>query len=223
MLKRYFILVLCLCFSVFPAFAEDWDANDDLEQNEALFNELFSDYDETDKDITEVKKFDDIIEKTAEMIKKSGATAPLSPELQAELKPEEEPELPPIEGELFIGIVKDSFSISKNMVGRPACTFSVMLRSEMNRKIKILGINLLYLYTTFAFTFTNVAEKSTQEHFIRTSGDICYHLNDLPDIEVNKCLIYAASRNECATRIKWDTGMISTDTSEKRADKLRLY
>jgi len=217
MLKKLILVVFCFVCTF--AYAEEQDVIDEIAQDEALFDELFSDYDSSEKDITKAVDFDDAISKTADAIKKSGATKPLPVELEPK---EEEPELPAIDGDIFVGIVNGSFNISKDMFGRPACTFSVMLRSELNRTIKQLAFYLVYKYTSFAFVFSNVEQNSTHENFIRTSGDICYHLNDLPDIEVNRCLIYAASKKECAPRMKWDTGMVSTDTSEERAYRLYL-
>lgn len=170
---------------------------DEVDNDEALFDELFSDYSETDRDITKVKNFDDALDQTANIIQNA------TPEVIQPPEPKKE-KLPPVEGELLIGVTNGTFRITKNALGEPACSFSVTLKSTLNRNIHTLALNLIYPYRTFAFIFTNVPENGSQEKFIRTSGDICYNLVGVPDIDINKCRIWATDSKECAARLRWD-------------------
>lgn len=170
---------------------------DEVDNDEALFDELFNDYSETDRDITKVKNFDDALDQTANIIQNA------TPEVIQAPEPKKE-KLPPVEGELLIGVTNGTFRITKNALGEPACSFSVTLKSTLNRNIHTLALNLVYPYRTFAFIFTNIPENGSQEKFIRTSGDICYNLVGVPDIDINKCRIWATDSKECAARLRWD-------------------
>lgn len=178
------------------------DSVADSDEDEELFNDMFSDYSETDKDVTKVKKFDDVIDQAGEILKKIDTKS-------------EEPDdnankgLPPISGDLFVGITKGSFQTYSTLRGTAACSFSVTLKSTLNRDIKSMGFYLVYPKRTFAFMYLDMKANTVQTHTIRTSGDICYNLVGIPDINIHKCRIYGASSKECSTRLKWSDNISS--------------
>lgn len=167
---------------------------DETDANEALFNEIFSDYPETDRDVTKIKTFDDAMDKASEFIKVLEDVSN---------HPPADEELPPLDGDIEIGISRGSFNVYKNDIGRPECTFYVTLKSNLNRQIKTLGINLLYPFTRFAFIFRNVPPHGSQEQPMRTIGYSCYQMDEIPDLDVNSCKIRTASGKECIQRLKW--------------------
>ncbi|MBO5037882.1 MAG: hypothetical protein J6C85_00280 [Alphaproteobacteria bacterium] len=169
---------------------------DEVDEDEALFNEMFSDYSETERDITKVKTFNDAMDRAADLIGQTDTTAPL---------PEEQKALPPLEGDMSIGLLDGSFKIFRDMSGQTSCSFSVILKSDMNRVLKQMGLNLFYKQRTFAFLFRDVPAYGTQIRSITTRGDICYTLAGEPDIGIHLCKIYGptAPGNECVRRLKW--------------------
>lgn len=178
---------------------------DETDKNEALFNEMFGDHPEIREDAENTGNFENTAQKAAERIKQTGATAP-SVSADGILKP--------LNGDMFIGVSKGSFKVFQDMTGRTNCTFGVTLKSNLDRELKTMGLQLVYPHRVFAFIFRNVAEKGSQERFITTTGDICYNLAGVPDIEVNLCRIKNAADNECAKRIKWSNDLESPDPSK---------
>lgn len=188
-----------------PAYLEDETA-----KSEELFNELFSDYPETERDITKVKNFDDSLDEVAGVIKKT------NPNITNPIQREQEKNTP-INGDLQIGITRNSFGISKNALGKPACFFSVTMKSNLNKDIRIIGLYLVYPHRTFAFAFKDIKAGKSQEHRIKTSGDICYNLTGVPDINISKCKIYGVSGSECVKRMKWSEDIEASEESEENS------
>lgn len=178
---------------------------DETDKNEALFNEMFGDHPEIREDAENTGNFENTAQKAAERIKQTGATAP-SVSADGILKP--------LNGDMLIGVSKGSFKVFQDMTGRTNCTFGVTLKYNLDRELKTMGLQLVYPHRVFAFIFRNVAEKGSQERFITTTGDICYNLAGVPDIEVNLCRIKNAADNECAKRIKWSNDLESPDPSK---------
>lgn len=178
---------------------------DETDKNEALFNEMFGDHPEIREDAENTGNFENTAQKAAERIKQTGATAS-SVSADGILKP--------LNGDMLIGVSKGSFKVFQDMTGRTNCTFGVTLKSNLDRELKTMGLQLVYPHRVFAFIFRNVAEKGSQERFITTTGDICYNLAGVPDIEVNLCRIKNAADNECAKRIKWSNDLESPDPSK---------
>ncbi len=174
-----------------PVYMEDETA-----KSEELFNELFSDYSETERDITKVKTFDDSLDQVVGTIKTT------NPNITKPIQEEQEKNIP-IDGDLQIGITRNSFGIFKNALGEVACSFSVTMKSNLNKNIRIIGLYLVYPHRTFAFAFKGIDAGGSQEHRIKTSGNICYNLTGVPDINISKCKIFGASGSECAKRMKW--------------------
>ncbi len=166
----------------------------EADKDEELFNELFSDFPEEERDITKVKTFDDAISRAAEQIKKNNLT---------EKTVDKEPELPPLTGDMVIGITKNSFKIFRDISGRTKCTFSVTLKSTLNREIRLMGLNLVFPHRTFAYIFRKVPAEGSQQHTVTTMGDICYNIADAPDIKIHSCKIRGVMGSECARRISW--------------------
>lgn len=183
--------------------------DDEGDDEEEVFNELFSDHEETERDITKMKTFNDVLDVSAELLKQKGVTEP-----EEETAPQEP--VTPLEGELQIGISTGSFRIYKNTFGKSSCLFGVTVKSTFNKKIKTMAVNLIYPMRNFAFVFRNIPENGSEERFIRTSGDICYNINGAPDIYINKCKIYGADGTECAERIKWVEDIVPPDTKERK-------
>ena len=200
-IKNIFCISAFLCCLALPCYAQVLDDSVAEDSDEELFNEMFSDYSETEKDVTKAEKFDDIMEQAGSLIKQA----------KIKVKKEEAGEestvdntLPPVEGELYIGVAKGSFKTYTDLRGKAACSFDVVLKSTLNRNIKTLGLHLSYPKRTFAFMFFELKEGAIQKQTIRTSGDICYNLTGVPDINIHKCKIYGAPNKECAQRMKWD-------------------
>lgn len=169
---------------------------DEVDEDEALFNEMFSDYSETERDITKVKTFNDAMDRAADLIGQANTPTSLA---------EEQKDLPPLEGDMSIGLLDGSFRVFKDISGQTSCSFSVMLKSDMNRTLKAMGLYLLYKQRTFAFLFRDVPAYGSQIRGITTKGDICYTLAGEPDIGIHLCKIYGptAPGNECVRRLKW--------------------
>jgi hypothetical protein len=195
---RRFLYVFLICFALIipQGYAQILD-DETVGDDEELFNEMFSDYSETEKDVTKAQDFGDIIERAGDILKKSEESKATSSQAQND-------NLPPIDGDLSIGITKGSFKTYAGFHGETTCSFGVTLKSTLNLDIKHLGLYLTYPKRTFAFMFFDVKANSEQEHFIETTGDICYNLTGVPDIEIHKCKIYGASNQECSQRLKWD-------------------
>ncbi len=165
-----------------------------IDSSEALFEEMFSDFPETEKDITKINTFDDAVDVMSQGIKKSDTANSL-------LQPEA---ITPLRGEMLIGIQKNSFKIFRDMSGRSRCSFSVALKSDLEKDIKVLAVNLVYSQKVFAFVFKDVPSKQTQLRHITTGGDICYKMAGItPDINIHKCKIRATLAADCIKHIKW--------------------
>lgn len=172
----------------------------DVDESEAMFNDLFSDHDIYEREPDKIKTFDDAVQSTADSLKKSSEIT--NPTLVR-------PNMEPISGDLFIGVSKGSFKIFQGAMGQIKCSFGVTLRSELNKELKTLGLRLIYPRRAFAFVFKKVPSNGATEHLITTTGNICYTLSGVPDIEVNLCRIPNTLNSECAKRIKWDANIES--------------
>lgn len=211
-----FVAVAQILDDDMPASSGNSSVSSEADNDEALFNELFSDYSETDRDITKIKDFNDALDQTANIIQNADPQIAQTPEVEKE-------KLPPVEGDLLIGVTNGTFRITKNALGEPACSFSITLKSTLNRKIRTIALNLVYPYRTFAFIFTNIPENGSQEKFIRTSGDICYNLVGVPDIDINKCRIWATDSKECAARMKWDDNLKVPENPDPQRKYMLTY
>jgi len=211
-----FVAVAQILDDDMPASSGNSSVSSEADNDEALFNELFSDYSETDRDITKIKDFNDALDQTANIIQNADPQIAQTPEVEKE-------KLPPVEGDLLIGVTNGTFRITKNALGEPACSFSITLKSTLNRKIRTIALNLVYPYRTFAFIFTNIPENGSQEKFIRTSGDICYNLVGVPDIDINKCRIWATDSKECAARMKWDENLKVPENPDPQRKYMLTY
>lgn len=176
---------------------DDFPSNQNTTDNsDALFGEIFDDFSETEKDITKVKTFDEAVDVFAEEIKKN---------TPADNTPVQESfQITPLKGEMFIGIQKNSFRIFRDMSGQSRCSFSVTLKSDLEKDIKLLALNLVYTKKVFAFVFKDVPAGKMQLRHITTGGDICYRMAGIvPDINIHKCKIRATLAKDCAEHIKW--------------------
>lgn len=207
-LVTLFILATSFSNVIYAQILEDED-NSIFEQNQptnktveddALFDELFSDFPDTEKDITQVKTFDDVVSRASAQVKTQNnddsSSFVMSPQ-----------QLPPLTGDMYIGITKNSFKVFKDMAGRTKCKFSVTLKSNLDRSIKIMGLSLVYPKTSFAFIFKEVPANGKQVHYITTTDNICYTIAGVPDIDIHKCKIRGATGEECAQRLKWSDDM----------------
>ncbi len=163
-------------------------------EDDALFDEMFSEFSDTEKDVTKVKTFDDAIERLSQEVKKDSATeeSPLQPV-----------PVTPLKGEMFVGIQKGSFKIFRDMGGRSRCSFNVVLKSELDKDIKAMALNLVYSKRVFAFVFKDVPAKQAQMRRITTAGDICYNMAGAPDISIHICKIKGTLASDCINHIKW--------------------
>ena len=89
------------------------------------------------------------------------------------------------------------------MSGRTRCAFDVVLKSELEKNIKTMGLNLVYPNRAFAFIFRDVPSNDKQIRHITTSGDICYTMSNTPDIYINLCKIRETLASDCIKHIKW--------------------
>ncbi len=195
------LIVFLLCFAlVFSASAqllddEEQRENTTLDASDELFEEMFSDFSETEKDITKVKTFDDAIDKISEELKKR------------ELPAVEEPEvvkITPLQGIMYVGIQKNSFKIFQDMSGRTKCSFAVALKPDIDKDIKLLAFNLIYSKKVFSFIFKDANAKKTHVRRITTSGEICYSMAGIvPDIGVHICKIKGTLASDCIKHMKW--------------------
>ncbi len=168
-------------------------------EDDILFDEMFSEYTDEEKDVTLEKSFNDIISQSSETFKNND-----------KLKNKKE-DFTPLTGDLLVGVTKGSFKTFSDIGGRIACSFGVTLKSNVDKDIKTIGIQLLFSNRTFAFIFKNIAAGKTVEHFITTRGDICYNMAEIPNIEVNICKIVRTSNGECAKKLKYDSSLESPD------------
>lgn len=166
--------------------------------SEELFNEMFSDHDISEREPDRIENFDSAVENTAKALQKSNA---IDNAVQA--RPVQEP----ITGDLKIGVVQGSFKVFQNYSGKTQCSFDVVLKSEINRDIKSMGVRLIYPHRAFAFVFRKVPAQTSQVRSITTSGNICYTFGGVPDMEVNLCRIVNTIDSECAKRLKWDNNL----------------
>ena len=216
-LSKISLILLCWACFVNGAYAQILDDDvgstqnniilDDSEDEEEIFNELFGEHEEIERDITKVKNFNDVLDASVDLLKQQGADEPMEETTEPVI---------PLEGDLQIGITNGSFSIYKDPIGRSACKFSVTLNSTLNKPIKVIALNLIYPMRRFSFVFRDVPAGKAQERFIRTSGDICYNIKGVPDISVNKCRIFTASGMECAERIRWTDNITAPDSKQRR-------
>ena len=119
---------------------------------------------------------------------------------------EDTTETRPLDNDIHLSIVGGSFRIFKNIAGKMQCHFSVKLKSEIDRDIKVIGLSLAYPKRSFAFIFRNIPPQGELVQGITTRGDICYNLSGAPDINVNKCKIKDTKDEDCVSHIKWDDG-----------------
>ena len=201
-------LALMLANPVKAQMLEDESYTEDSSKYDELFSEM---YDESKNEEQENKTdVQSSLEKIARSVSvKIGENKPKETDLK-----DEQPELPPIDGGMEIGISKGSFKIFQDVIGRTTCTFGVTLKSNLNRNIRNVSLRLVYPQRTFAFIFKNVKPGEAIEKYIKTWGDVCYNLSGVPNIDINRCRIFASREDECAKRIKWDAEIISPDPSK---------
>lgn len=201
-------LALMLANPVKAQMLEDESYTEDSSKYDELFSEM---YDESKNEEQENKTdVQSSLEKIARSVSvKVGENKPKETDLK-----DEQPELPPIDGGMEIGISKGSFKIFQDVIGRTTCTFGVTLKSNLNRNIRNVSLRLVYPQRTFAFIFKNVKPGEAIEKYIKTWGDVCYNLSGVPNIDINRCRIFASREDECAKRIKWDAEIISPDPSK---------
>ena len=211
----FFLLAALLLSSPSHAQMLDDDMEEVSEENkenhEVLFEEMFSDYKESIETDNKPKgKIEELATDLADHMKKVKI---IDPSLKAKEKLAEERNKP-TEGELYIGVSKGSFKLFKDLTGKTNCAFGVTLKSTLNKDIKNFSLRLVYPHRTFAFIYRNIKAGEADERFITTSGDICYNLTGVPDIDINRCRIYGAETNECAKRLIWDEKIESPDMSK---------
>lgn len=193
-----FFCLICIITSATAQILDDSDKQDETSKDEALFDELFSEYSEEERDVTKVKTFGDAMDNIAQSINKKE----IEKETQLAKK-----DLPPLEGNILIGITKNSFSIYQNAFNEPACKFTVTVKSNLNRDINLMAMNLIFTKGAFAFIFRDIEAGESSTHQIRTMGDICYNIAGVPDIDIHKCKIVGASSKECSERMEWSNNL----------------
>ncbi len=181
-------------------------------EKEALFDEMFGDYTEKALETTNENngELEEFATELADHMKKVNI---IDPRLKAKEQRLAENKKP-TEGELYIGVSKGSFRLFKDIVGKMKCSFGVTLKSTLNKEINNFSLRLIYPHGTYAFIFRDIKAGGSDERFITTSGDICYNLSGVPDIDINRCRIYGASEKECAKRLIWDEQIESPDMSK---------
>jgi hypothetical protein len=210
MTKYFSILLLVATFLYNQAFAQILEdeptpeqkevssvPESDYEETEALFDKMFEEFSESEKDISRPDKFDDAITRATAVAKEQG-----------DINTGVTSSYVPLNGDMFIGIKDGSFKIYQDIMGRMNCTFTVVLNSNLDRDIKRMGLNLIYPMQSFAFIFRDVPAKGSQTRYITTTGDICYNISGVPDIRINMCRIRQASGKECMNRLKWKDNIV---------------
>ena len=144
--------------------------------------------------------FNDAIGKAAEIVKTYSSHV----SLQKDVPEKVNIQYMPLDNDVYLSIVDGSFKIYKDIVGRMKCRFSVKLKSEVDREIKIIALSLVYPDLSFAFIFRDIPPMGELVQNMITSGKICYNLNGAPDIHVNKCGMKNTMSTECVSHIKWD-------------------
>lgn len=221
-----FKLVICLFLCsllISPSFAQMLDdeynepsvseSDTDSTEHEELFDEMFS---EELNNPPRVESEESELGKIAEeMAKKVNEVSPqaVKPEPKANSVNAFNKKVA-TEGEISIGVSKGSFKLSQDLMGRTVCSFGVSLVSTLNKDIKMLALRLVYPQAAYAFIYRNVKANGSDEKFITTSGDICYNLSGVPDIDINRCRVVGGSEKDCLTRLKWDNEIISPDPSK---------
>lgn len=203
-------LALMLVNPVKAQMLEDESYTDDSSEYDALFNEMYNEKEKVNK--TEEKKADTQLP-LEEIAKSVSIKVSEDKQKETDLK-EKQPEIPPIDGVMEIGISKGSFKIFQDVIGRTTCTFGVTLKSNLNKDIRNVSLRLAYPQRAFAFIFKNIKPGEATEKYIKTWGEVCYNLSGVPNIDINRCRIFASREDECAKRIKWDAEIISPDPSK---------
>lgn len=200
----FFMLFALLSFQVSAQILDDdfaQDTNQELESDydktDALFNEMFVEFPDSEKDISKTDSFDDAITRATVIAKDKG-----------NINFETETDYPPLQGDMYIGIKDGSFKIFQDIMKKTTCTFTVVLNSNLDRSIKRMGLSLIYPKAPFAFIFRDVPSNGSQTRYITTTGDICYNISGVPDISINMCRIRQASGKECMNRLKWKDDII---------------
>ena len=179
--------------------------------SEELYNEMFNDYSSAVYENTP-GTFDEPAEKIVEALSNVDK---LAKQNEKSVEANKEEELPPLAGDLKIGISKGSFVFFKDILGRTKCSFGVTLKSTLNRDISNISLKLEYPDDNrFAFIFRDIKADSAGEHFITTDGDICYFVDGIPHINIHKCKIRKAGADVCAKLITWDNDIRSPDMSK---------
>lgn len=212
---KLFVICLFVLFSLsFVCSAQILDdevGSDTQTEQEELFSEMFSDYSEEVETNNEPgSKLEEIAIELADHMKKANIVDPKKEKKEQALADVKKP----IEGELYIGISKGSFKLFKDILGKTKCAFGVTLKSTLNKEIKNFSLRFIYPNEAFAFIYRDIKPGGSDEMFITTSGDICYNLSVVPDIDINKCRIYGASEQECGRRLIWDEQIESPDMSK---------
>ena len=188
-----------------PDATSSFDSSNTDNNTDELFNEMFSDHDISEREPDRIENFDNAVENTAKALQKSNAINNAA---------QTRPILEPVTGDLKIGVVQGSFKVFQNYSGKTQCSFDVVLKSEINRDIKSMGVRLIYPHRAFAFVFRKIPAHTSQVRSITTSGNICYTFGGVPDMEVNLCRIVNTIDTECAKRLKWDNNMEAANPQE---------
>lgn len=212
----YFAVILGLCVSLplsaqvldddFPAEENVVAVEDQDNEHEELFDEMFGGHVD---ELPQNGKSSNVIEEIAKnVVVKVG-----DKEFKSDKKVVDNTQSSALDGELFIGVSQGSFKLFKDMMGRTKCSFGVTLKSTLNKDLRMLALRLIFKHGAYAFIFTKLKAGKSDEHFITTMGDICYNLEGVPDIEINKCRIMGAREDDCMQRLKWDDKILSPNPS----------
>ncbi|MBQ8751234.1 MAG: hypothetical protein IJZ30_06345 [Alphaproteobacteria bacterium] len=193
----------------FPAEENVVAVEDQDNEHEELFDEMFGGHVD---ELPQNGKSSNVIEEIAKnVVVKVG-----DKEFKSDKKVVDNTQSSALDGELFIGVSQGSFKLFKDMMGRTKCSFGVTLKSTLNKDLRMLALRLIFKHGAYAFIFTKLKAGKSDEHFITTMGDICYNLEGVPDIEINKCRIMGAREDDCMQRLKWDDKILSPNPSVDR-------
>ena len=96
-----------------------------------------------------------------------------------------------------------NFKISQNLSGITSCSMDFYIQSTLSTPISNISFRLKWPMLEAPVSFDHVPSNKAVFHTHAFAGKVCYSLDKVPNIIVNRCRVKGMSSQDCASRIEW--------------------
>lgn len=102
-----------------------------------------------------------------------------------------------------IKIYMRQFKVSQSLSGFVTCSMKLYVQSTLPNPISNLSFRLKWPTLETPVSFDDIPANATVNHGHSFVGNVCYSLDAVPNIIVNRCRVKNMSQQECANAIEW--------------------